>query len=389
MSKAKTASSSPAEGRAIDFAGLRAQYARLKPEIARRIAAVLDHGRFVMGPEVAELEAALAAFAGCRHAIAVSSGTDALLMALMAEDIGPGDAVFLPAFTFTATAEVVALLGATPVFVDVDGRSFNIDPDDLERRIEATAAAGAVRPRAILAVDLFGQPAAYDRLRDIAARHGLFLLADAAQSFGAALDGRPVGTLAPVTATSFFPAKPLGGYGDGGALFTDDDARAERLRSIRLHGKGAAKYDIVRVGLNARLDTLQAAVLLAKLAVFPEELEAREAVARRYDAGLDGAVETPRRTAGARSAWAQYSILSDERDRIAQALGADGIPTAVYYPRPLHLQPAYARWGAGEGSLPVSEGLCRRILSLPMNPYLEDAEVARVVAAVRRAAEGG
>jgi len=385
--RAKTASSpvpEPAPA-AIEFSGVRPQYARLKPAIDARIQAVLDHGRFIMGPEVAELEAALAAFAGCRHAVATSSGTDALLIALMAHGIGPGDAVFVPAFTFTASAEVILLLGAVPVFVDVDGESFNIDPADLARRLREVKAAGALRPRAVMAVDLFGLPADYRALTAICAADDLLLLADAAQSFGASLGGGKVGTLAPVTTVSFFPAKPLGCYGDGGALFTDDDAMAERTRSIRLHGRGGAKYDIVRVGINGRLDTIQAAVLLAKLPVFAEELAARARLAAFYDARLGDIVTTPRQSAGAASAWAQYSVLLDDRDNVAGRLREQGVPTAVYYPRPLHLQPAYARYGGGEGTMPGSEALCRRILSLPMHPYLDEAAALRVCEAVAAA----
>lgn len=384
--KAKAASPSRTEAPpAIEFAGLKAQYRHLKPEIDARIAAVLDHGRFILGPEVAELEAALAAFAGAAHAVAVSSGTDALVMALMAEGVGPGDAVFVPAFTFTATAEVALLLGATPVFVDVDARTFNIDPQDLERRLASVVAEGRLRPRAVIAVDLFGLPADYPTLSDLCSRHDLFLLADAAQSFGARFGGKRAGTLAPVTATSFFPAKPLGAYGDGGALLTDDGDRAERFRSIRAHGKGDAKYDIVRLGLNARLDTIQAAILLAKLTVFPDELTAREALARRYDAALGSLVTVPIRPPGAESTWAQYSILVDVRDRLAAALGERGIPTAVYYPRPLHQQPAYAEFGDGPGSLPVAEALCARIISLPMHAYLDEKAAIFVSEAVQAA----
>lgn len=372
----------------IAFADLKAQYARLKPEIDARIQAVLDHGRFILGPEVAEFEAALAAEAGCGHAIGVSSGTDALLMALMAEGVGAGDAVFLPAFTFTATAEVAMLLGARPVFVDVDPGTFNIDPADLTRRIEENAARGEARPRAVIAVDLFGQPADYPAIEAICESHGLFLLADAAQSFGGRLGERRVGALAPATAISFFPAKPLGGYGDGGALLTDDPGRAETYRSIRAHGKGGAKYDIVRMGLNARLDTLQAAILLAKLPVLADEIATRERLARYYDSRLGNLVETPRRVAGAASAWAQYSILLDGRDEVAAKLKARGIPTAIYYPRPLHLQPAYAGFGGGPGSMPASEGLSKRVLSLPMHAYLDDATAERICDEVAAAVSG-
>ncbi len=381
----KTDSSLSTEPQDIEFAGLRAQRARLGSEIEARIDRVLEHGRFILGPEVAELEGGLAEFAGCGHVIAVSSGTDALLMALMDWEIGPGDAVFVPAFTFTATAEVIALLGASPVFVDVDARSFNIDAADLERRLAEVEADGRLRPKAVLAVDLFGQPADYRALAALCETKGLNLLSDAAQSFGARLDGRPVGTLAPVTATSFFPAKPLGAYGDGGALMTDDGDLADRFRSIRAHGRGGAKYDIVRLGLNARLDTIQAAVLLAKLPHFPGELEARARLAATYDRELGALVTVPGRLEGAASAWAQYAIQLDERDRVAAELAERGVPTAVYYPRPLHLQPAYQDFGPGPGSLPVSEALCERVLCLPMNPYLGEVGAARVCDAVRGA----
>lgn len=259
----------------IPFVDLNAQYRRLKDDIDRRIATVLNHGGFIMGPEVGELEAELARRAGVGQVVSVSSGTDALLIALMADGIGPGDAVFLPAFTFTATAEVVLVAGAVPVFVDVDRNSCNLDPVDLERRIRETRSKANLRPRAIIAVDLYGLPADYDRLGSIARREQMLLIGDAAQSFGAAFNGRPVGVLAPVTATSFFPAKPLGCYGDGGALFTDDRQRADLYRSIRVHGQGTAKYDVARVGMNGRLDTLQAAILMAKLNVFNDELAAR------------------------------------------------------------------------------------------------------------------
>lgn len=362
----------------IPFIDLKAQYARIKPDIDRRIAAVLEHGAYILGPEVRELEAALAGFCGARHGIAVASGTDALQIALMAEGIGTGDAVFLPGFTFTATAEVVVLLGATPVFVDVHPRRFTMDPGDLDAAVARTLKAGKLRPAAVIAVDLFGQTADYGALSVIAERHGMFLLADAAQSFGGMMQNRPVGTLAPTTATSFYPAKPLGGYGDGGALFTDSDERAALMRSIRVHGQGEDRYEDVRVGVNGRMDTLQAAILLAKLSIFPEEIAAREAVARRYDARLAKAgIAVPERVPGCASAWAQYSILIDRRDAVAAALKERGIPTMIYYPRPVHLQPAYRAYGDGDGALPVSEALCRRILALPMHPYLtaEDQEM--------------
>lgn len=370
---------------ALEFAGLKAQQAALGDAITARMNAVLRHGQYIMGPEIAELEAALAQHCGARHAIAVSSGTDALVAALMVLGVGPGDAVFVPGFTFPATAEAVLLIGAEPVFVDVDPELFTLDPAHLQYRIDDVNQTGRLRPSIVLAVDLFGQPADYQAIASIADTHGMTVMADAAQSLGASLHGAAVGTLAPITATSFFPAKPLGCFGDGGALFTDDDQSAEALRSIRAHGKGNDKYEIVRLGLNARLDSLQAAVLLAKLPALASEIAARGQLAEIYDAGLTDLVVTPRRRPGARSAWAQYSILLDDRDRVRDRLYGQNIPNAVYYPRPMHLQPAYARFGAGEGSLPVSERLCAHILSLPMHGYMSERAAGHVVGAVRSA----
>ena len=359
----------------IPFVDLKAQYARLKPVVDARMEAVLEHGRFIMGPEVSELESTLADRAGVRHVIACGSGTDALLIALMASGVGAGDAVFLPAFTFTATAEVLLTVGAEPVFVDVDPNFFTVDVGDLE--LQVAAVAGRLRPRAVIAVDLFGAPAEYDALDEIAQRHDLIVLADAAQSFGATLRDRPVGGLAPITATSFFPAKPLGCFGDGGALFCNDDALAKIMRSICAHGKGSGKYDIVRAGINSRLDTLQAAVLLAKLTVFEDELAARRRAAAHYNHRLREIVNIPARRNGAQSAWAQYTIQTDHRDAVADGLKARGIPTAIYYPLPMHLQPAYVRFGEGAGAHPVGERLCERVLSLPMHPYLDEDTIAR------------
>lgn len=370
----------------IAFIDLKAQYSHLKADIDARIQAVLDHGQYIMGPEVGDLERQLAAFAGVRHAIAVANGTDALLAALMAWGVGPGDAVFLPGLTFTATAEAPLLLGASPVFVDVDPERFTLDPADLERRIADVRRGGRLCPKVIVPVDLYGLPADYARIAAVA--DGIPILADAAQSFGATANGRRVGTLGAVTATSFFPAKPLGCYGDGGALFTDDDDLAAILRSLRVHGAGAHKYDVVRVGMNSRLDTIQAAVLLAKLPAFPAELEQRERVARRYDAGLDGVVHIPQRPADHTSTWAQYTIRHEARDLLASALGRAGVPTAIHYPKPMHLQPAYIAYGGGPGSLPVSEALCEQILSLPMHPYMDDATADHIVTAVRDAVAG-
>ena len=370
--------------RPIRFLDLAAQQARLGPALRERLAAVLDHCQFVLGPEVAELEAALAAFCGATQCVGVSSGTDALQIAMMAEGIGPGDAVFLPAFTYTATAEVPLLLGASPVFVDVDPRTFQIDPSHLHARVTEVARAGRLRPRALVGVDLFGQPADWPALQRIAAAFGLFTLDDCAQAFGATLGNARLGTLADATAISFFPSKPLGGYGDGGALLTDSAERAALYRSLRSHGEGATRYEVLRTGVNGRLDTLQAAVLLAKLAVFQDELRARERIAAAYDAGLAAHVTVPARVADSRAAWAVYAVLlADEaaRERMQAGLRAAGVPTAVYYPRPLHRQPAYA--AAHDGSaLPVSEDLATRILALPIHPDLGEEEVERVIASV-------
>ena len=371
----------------IPFLDLKAQQARLADTLRPRLDAVLAHCQFVMGPEVAELEDRLAAYCGARHCVGVSSGTDALQIAMMAEGIGRGDAVFLPAFTYTATAEVPLVLGATPVFVDVDPRTFQMDPAHLEARIAAVQGAGRLRPRAIVGVDLFGQPADWPALNRIAAAHGLFTLDDLAQSFGASLHGRKLGTQAMATATSFFPSKPLGAYGDGGALFTDDADRAALYRSLRSHGEGTTRYEVLRTGMNGRLDTMQAAILLAKLDVFEAELATRERIARTYDRRLGNLVAIPARVPDSTSAWAIYAVLLDSeaaRTRVQAALKERGVPTAVYYPRPLHRQPAYA--GAHDGTaLPVSEDLATRIMALPIHPDLTDDQVERVCDAMQAA----
>jgi dTDP-4-amino-4,6-dideoxygalactose transaminase len=350
-----------------------------------RLNQVLAHGQYILGPEVMELEACLAHYVGVKHAITCASGTDALLMALMAYGVGPGDAVFTSPFTFIATAEVIALVGATPIFVDVDPVTFNMDPGALEKAIltiKESKSAHTLTPRGVIPVDLFGQPADYGRINPLARKHGLFVLEDAAQSFGATWEGRRAGSLAEVAATSFFPAKPLGGYGDGGAIFTDDDGLADLLKSIRNHGQGAHRYDHVRVGINGRLDTLQAAVLLTKMEIFDEEVKARQEVARRYLEGLKGHVDLPRVSPGCTSVWAQFSVQSDDRERILGNLRAAEIPYAIYYPKPLHLQEAFAHLNYREGDFPVSEGLSRRIFSLPMHPYLRVADQNRVIEAV-------
>jgi dTDP-4-amino-4,6-dideoxygalactose transaminase len=367
----------------IDVAGQRRRLGRAIDEAVTR---VLTHCQFVSGPEVRALEAELAAFCGARHAITCSSGTDALLLVLMAWDIGPGDAVICPAFTFHATAEMVALLGAKPVFADVAADTFNLDPESLEHAV-GTAKRLGLRPRAIIPVDLFGLPADHDAIASVAAKHDMLVLDDAAQAFGATYRGRKLGALATATATSFFPAKPLGCYGDGGAVFTEDDALAAKVKSLRVHGEGVDKYDPVRIGITGRLDTIQAAVLLEKLKIFPEEIAARDQVAARYNAGLAGVAVVPRVGNESTSVWAQYTLRLDpgRRDPLAATLKAQGIPTAIYYVKPLHRQTAYRDFPVVDGGLPVSERLAEEVISLPMHAYLEPAVQDRLIEAVRRA----
>jgi len=369
----------------MPFVDLKAQFNRLESDIRAAMDRVLAHGRFILGPEVNELEEKLADFAGVKHAVTCSSGTDALLLPLMAYGAGPGDAIFTTPFTFIATAEVISLAGATPVFVDIDPRTFNIDPQKLADAVAETERAGKLRPSGIITVDLFGLPADYDPITKLAAEHGLFVLEDAAQSFGSVYKGKRVGQRGDVAATSFFPAKPLGCYGDGGAVFTDDTEMAEKLRSIRMHGQGANQYDNVRIGLNGRMDTIQAAILLVKLAVFPDELIARERNARKYTGLLEEVVTTPHVPENFQSAWAQYSILTDQRERIIESLKEEGIPAAIYYPKPLHLQEAFAGLGYKPGNFPVSEDVSGKILSLPMHPYLSPEDIEKIAGAVIRA----
>jgi dTDP-4-amino-4,6-dideoxygalactose transaminase len=370
----------------IPFIDVAAQRRRLGRSIDDSVARVLAHCQFIQGPEVRTLEADLAAFCGARHVIACSSGTDALLLILMAWEIGPGDAVICPTFTFHATAEMVALLGATPVLADVQADTFNIDPESLQRAV-ATAKRLGLKPRAVIPVDLFGLPDDHDAIASIAAEHGLFVLDDAAQSFGASYRGRKLGALATATATSFFPAKPLGCYGDGGAVFTDDDALAARIKSLRIHGEGVDKYDPVRIGINGRLDTIQAAVLIEKLKIFPEEIIARDKIAARYSAALADVAIVPRVGNESTSVWAQYTIrlAPGRRDALAAALKAEGIPTAIYYAKPLHRQQAYSGCPVADGGAPVSDRLAEEVISLPMHAYLEPAVQDRIVAAVKRA----
>ncbi len=392
----------------MDFIDLKTQQNRIKEDLNKNIQKVLSHGQYIMGPEVKELETKLASYVGVKHAIGCASGTDAILMALMALNIGSGDAIFTTPFTFIATAEVISLLGATPVFVDIDPKTFNIDPSKLEHAILALKANDPslhplprinvehrtsnieLTPRGVIPVDLFGLPADYDAIIAIASKHDLFVIEDAAQSFGAEYKGKKTCSFGDIACTSFFPAKPLGCYGDGGMCFTNDDALAAALDSIRLHGKGSHKYDNPRIGINGRLDTLQAAILLAKFAIFPEEIELRQHVAQRYTYLLTNTnfehrtlnIEhsspvTPYIPAGHKSIWAQFSLLArDERQRAAlmKRLQDNGIPTAIYYPTPLHLQTAFSALGYKKGDFPVSEDCSERIFSLPMHPYLTEKD---------------
>ena len=371
----------------VPFIDLAAQRARLGKSIDDSVSRVLTHCQFINGPEVTTLEAQLAAFSGAKHVVSCASGTDALLMVLMARQVGPGDAVLCPSFTFCATGEAVALVGATPVFVDVDEATFNMDPASLKRGI-ATAKARGLKPRAVIVVDLFGQSADHDAIAAVAEAEGVFVLDDAAQGFGASYNGRKLGTFGLATATSFFPAKPLGCYGDGGAIFTDDDELAEVLRSIRVHGQGSDKYDNVRLGITGRLDTMQAAVLIEKLKIFEDEIAARNRIAERYARGLGNVVTVPRLAPGCTSVWAQYTIRlpkGTDRGAFAAALMAQGVPTAIYYTRSLHQQTAYRDFPVADGGLPASERLSDDVISLPMHAYLDEPTQQRIIEAVRAA----
>jgi dTDP-4-amino-4,6-dideoxygalactose transaminase len=366
----------------IPFIDLQAQRRRLGAGLTQAISQAVEGGQWIMGPEVARLETQLAQFAGVKHAVACANGTDALLIVLRAWNIGPGDAVFVPAFTFAASAEVVALAGAVPVFVDVRADTFNMDPQSLEAAIAMVRREGRLTPRAVMAVDLFGQTADYRALEPIAAREKLKMLCDAAQGFGGLLDGRRSGGIGDAASTSFFPAKPLGCYGDGGACFTNDDGLADLLRSIRIHGQGADKYENVRIGMNSRLDTIQAAILIEKLKIFPEEIDLRETVARRYSQALahSNRIAVPHVIAGAQSTWAQYTIQVPDRDKLQADLKAKDIPTAVYYPIPLSRQKGYRDFPSAP--IPVSEALSKAVVSLPMHPYLDAPTQDRIIEAV-------
>ena len=370
----------------IPFIDLGAQRRRIADAVDEAVLKVVHHGAYILGPEVGALESALSAFCGAKHTISCANGTDALAMVLMAKGLRPGQAVLCPSFTFAATAEVVAWLGASPVFVDVREDTFNLDLASLEAGLR-TARARGLEPVGVIPVDLFGQPADYDAIEPFCAREGLWMLSDAAQSFGATYRGRKVGSIGFASATSFFPAKPLGCYGDGGAIFTDDGELADVLRSIRVHGQGEDKYENVRIGLNGRLDTIQAAVLLQKLKIFPDEIAARERVAQRYNEHLRDLAVVPEVAPGSTSVWAQYTLRLPGFDRPAfqAALKAEGVPTAIYYPKPLHRQKAYERYPVAGNGLPVCERLADEVISLPMHPYLSDEVQDRIVAAVREA----
>jgi dTDP-4-amino-4,6-dideoxygalactose transaminase len=370
----------------IPFIDVAAQRRRLGGAIDAAVARVLGHCQFILGPEVRVFEDDLAKFCGAKHVVTCASGTDALVLALRAQGIGPGDAVICPSFTFCATAEVAALVGATPVFVDVDAATFNIDASGIAAAV-ATAKSAGLTPKAIIPVDLFGLPANHAAVAAAAKAEGLFILDDAAQGFGATFNNRRLGTFGHATATSFFPAKPLGGYGDGGAVIIEDDAMADVLRSLRMHGHGSDKYDNIRIGLASRLDTVQAAILIEKLKIFPDEIEARNRVARRYTDALNGVATTPTVPAGSTSVWAQYTIrvAGGRRDKLAAALKAEGIPTAIYYPIPLHRQQAYKHYPVGAGGVAVSDQLAAEVISLPMHAYLDTLAQDRIIDATIRA----
>ena len=366
----------------IPFIDLQAQRARIKPQIDEAIARVIEHGRYIMGPEIAELESELASFCGAGHVIGCANGTDALQLALMCLEIGPGDAVFVPSFTFVATVEAVALASATPVFVDVEQDTFNLSPSSFAEALDSVIRDGDLTPKAVIPVDLFGQPADYPKIREIAHGAKLTVIADAAQSFGASFGNRKVGTLGDISTTSFFPAKPLGCYGDGGALFTDNEEWASLLRSYRNHGQGVDRYDNVRIGLNSRLDSIHAAILLEKLKIFAEEISLRDAVASRYMSALPSGFTAQVLRDEASSVWAQYTLLHEERDRVCAQLKKSDIPTAIYYPRPNHLQAPYREAPLAPNGLPVTEYLQDRVFSLPMHPYLDNDTQMNIISAL-------
>ena len=365
----------------MQFIDLKKQQLRIRDNIENRISSVLAHGKYIMGPEVNELEEKLATFVGVKNCITCSSGTDALLMSLIAKGVGVGDAVFVTTFSFIASAEVISLLGATPIFIDIDPKTFNISPAGLKEAINKVRINSNLTPKAVIAVDIFGLPADYNSLEKICRDSKVFVIEDGAQSLGGKINNRMVGSFGNMGTTSFFPAKPLGCYGDGGAIFTDDNKSSELLKSIRVHGKGHEKYDNIRIGINGRLDTIQAAILLEKLSIFPEEIEMRNEVADNYHTHIGDFLETQEVSSGYKSAWAQFSLLANsesDRNSIMDALKMNGIPSVIYYPRPLHLQTAFSYLGYKVGDLPISEDISKRIFSLPMHPYLEIKSIIKI-----------
>lgn len=373
----------------IPFIDLQSQRARIADKIDAALARVLKHGAYINGPEVREFEQQLAAFCGAKHCLANANGTDALALPLMAWGVGAGDAVFCPAFTFAATAEVVPWTGATPVFVDVLPDTYNMDPASLEAAIAGVKKDGKLKPRVVIAVDLFGQPADYPKIAEICRREGLKLIADSAQGFGCTLDGKHPMHWADATTTSFFPAKPLGCYGDGGATLTNSEEDLAVMRSLAVHGQGVDKYDNVRIGMNSRLDTMQAAILIEKLAIFADEIRERNVVADRYRQMLSNLVKTPAVIAGGVSTWAQYTIEADDRDGLAAHLRDAGVPTAQYYPKPLHMQTAYRDYPTGAGGMKVTVDIAGRVIALPMHAYLDEPTQAKIAGAIRDFVQAG
>ena len=370
----------------MEFIDLKSQQARMQPHLNDAISRVLEHGRYVMGPEVETLENALAKFTKAKYALGCANGTDALTLSLMAFNVGPGDAVFCPSFTYSATAESIAILGATPVFVDINSHTYNMCAHSLERTIQSTLSTGALTPRAVIIVDLFGQIANYPLLAPIARKYDLHIISDAAQAFGATLNGQYANHWADVMTTSFFPAKPLGCYGDGGAIFTNDEQLKETIDSLRIHGRGTDKYDNIYIGLNSRLDTLQAAILLEKLNIFPAELRVRNEIAQKYIDGLtSNTIKTPHLISDASSTWAQFTIEVDAPDDLAKRLLKEGIPSARYYPRPTHRQTAYTAYPCDPNGLPITDTASKKVISLPMHAYLDQDTQSKIVSQVKKA----
>jgi dTDP-4-amino-4,6-dideoxygalactose transaminase len=366
----------------IPFIDLKAQRQRLNGKIEAAVMKVLDEGRYILGPEVIELEEKLAEFAGIGRALGCANGTDAILIPLMAWGIGPGDAVFVPSFTFAATAEVIVLTGASPIFVDVDPATYNMSPDSLSAAIDMVKSGGELTARAIIAVDLFGQPANYPALSEIARAHDLKIVSDCAQGFGNTINGQSPLHWADALTISFYPAKPLGAYGDAGAVIVKDDDLYATMKSVRVHGEGRDRYEYARIGINSRLDTIQAAILLAKLSVFSDEIGMRQAAADKYAAKIGNLVKTPKVLDGYQSTWAQYTIEVNDRDAFREHMGEQGVPTAIYYPIPLHMHEPYAGYPVAPGGLPVTEAVAHTVVSLPMHPDMPDADVEQVCAAV-------